>query len=52
VEKVVRHKDTNRIMFFVNKTELLDKIIQKWKNDIQYHKIAESMKEVRRMMRI
>jgi len=50
IEKVDKHHQTGRTMFFVENTPKLEEIIQKWKLDQQFNNYYKAFKEVRKLM--
>lgn len=48
--KVTKHSETKRNMFWFEQIPEMEDIVQKWKNDSDYHKYIASYKEIRRKM--
>ena len=50
VEKVDKHRQTNRAMFFVEDTDELKALVQKWRDDQQFHDYYKAIKDTKKLM--
>jgi len=50
IEKVAKHKDTGKTIFYFETGERLDELIGKWKEDEHLHSFMKYMREVKSMI--